>query len=819
MSFRDCVEAAVQAGTMTREQAEELYAKQGDAESRFRLDPQHSAESAARMAEEFSLERAKQDVRLRKYQTALQAIRNTDNANAILRYEGGATEGIRTLLTRDPKGRSTWNNVEFQSHAILGQVHAQMADSLSKLRSRWFGFQRDKKLLLGSIRELFGEESGDASAKTFAKVWGKAAEDLRQRFNRAGGAIPRRADWGLPQTHDPVLVGRVSAGEWVDFVMPRLAIDRMMDLETGTAFTPEALDITLQNIHQTISTNGVSDMVPGMQGGAKLANRRQEARFLVFKDADSWLEYQERFGSSNLFATMMDHLRDMSREIALLEVMGPNPSANFKYLQDVARKTEDKPVARAFNQSVFNLVNGSGDLNKSPNLAAFFGGVRSWNVSSMLGGAALSALSDSATLGLTAKWNGMSIMKTFGNYLAQMRPGNEADRILATRIGITALSWADGYSNVGRFSELGGGGGGALGKFAHAGNVMAELTLRASGLNAMTDAGKRAFALEWGANIAESLGKDLDKIEGPFGDVMRRTVSPDDWQRLKATPLAEHNGAKFFVVDHLMNRTDLPTSTLQDLAGKLQQGLLQEMQYAIPEPDAAARVFTTGGGAQRGTMVGEVGRTLLQFKSFPIAMLSLHAQRALAARRLRGPMTAVAYAANAIIFTTAFGFAAMQLKQLAKGKDLRDPEDPGTWAAAFVQGGGAGIYGDFLFNDVNRFGKGAVETMLGPSVGLADDVTKLTLGNVQAAIKGDDPKLASDMIGFSQRYTPGGSLWYTRLLLEREIFDQLSLAADPRGAQRRFNRQEQRARDEASGYWWSPGETAPDRAPEVGQAR
>ena len=815
MAFRDCVEAAVKAGKITRDQAEDLYSRQGDATERFLLDAQHSPESAARMGVELGLERAKQQVRLQKYQTALQAIRNTQTAKVVLDYDGGATRGVRTILARDSRGRATWNNVENQAKNILGQAHATMAEGLSQLRSRWLGFTRDRQMLRDSIRELFAEATGNKRASTFAKTWAKAAEDLRQRFNRAGGAIPRREDWGLPQSHDSVLVGRASEADWVDFTLARLDAEKMVDPATGQPFTPPALRAVLQQVYQTIKTNGVSDMTPGAAGGTKLANRRQEARFLTFKNADAWLEYQERFGSSNLYGTMMEHLQAMSREIALLETLGPNPAAGFRYLQDLAHKAEDRPLARQANEAIFRLVNGTGDANRSPFVANLFGGIRNWNVAGKLGAAALSAISDLGFIAQTARWNGMSITRTFGRYLSQLNPANEADRILATRIGITALSWSEAYSNVGRFSEIGGTGGGAVGKFSAAGATMAEAVLRASGLNAMTDAGRRAFALEFGANLAEAFGKDLDKVEGFFGEGLRSRLTPEDWAALRTTRTVDHKGARFFVIDELMAREDLPLSRRQALAAKVQGYLNNELLYAVPEPDALARVITTAGGQARGTIAGEVSRNILQFKSFPIAVLSLHAQRAIAAGQMRGTWTGIKYAAQGIIATTALGYVAMQAKQIAKGKDPRDTTDPATWAAAFTQGGGLGIYGDFLFSDANRFGQGPVTTMLGPTAGLANDLAKLTVGNVQELLKGEDTELAAEVVGFGSRYMPGGNLWYTRLLLEREVFDQLALTADPVGTRRRFQRQQKRAREEASGYWWRPGQQAPDRAPEI----
>lgn len=818
MSFKDCVEAAVKAGSLTREQAEDLYTRQQDAQARFVLDPQHSAESAARMADELGIERAKQQVRLQKYQAALQAIRNTENAGNILRHPSGATLGLRAVIARDAKHRADWLNVDHAARAIRGQSETSLGEGLSALRTRMAGLQQDKPLLRKVVRELKGEGTGDARAAAFAKAWAKVAEDLRLRFNRSGGAIPRREDWGLPQSHDAVLVGKVEREEWVEFVMERLDIERMTDVETGSAFTPDALRLSLSNVYETIRTNGLSDMAPGAAGGKKLANRRQEARFLVFRDADSWLEYQDRFGSQNLLATMMDHVTQMSREIAMLEVLGPNPNAAYKYLTDVARKAEpDKALARQQNDGIWAIVNGTGDENRSPRLAHVTGAIRNWNVSALLGSASLSAVSDLGFLTVTGRWNGLSATKLLGRYMTMIDPSNEAGRIFATRTGITALSWSDAYSNIGRLSEIGGTGGGALGRVSHAGAKMAELTIRASGLNAMTDAGRRAFAMEFAATLAESVGHTLDEVPGNFGKTLREHgMTAAEWDVLRSTPLAEHEGARFFVVDNLMAREDIPLSQRQAVAGRFQQALSIEMLHAIPEPDALAKFWTTAGGKQSGTIAGEAGRTGLQFKSFPIAVLSTHLNRALYARQLRGGMSGAAYAAHAIVATTLMGLVAAQLKLMKSGKDPRPMDDPKTWAAAFVQGGGAGIYADFLFSDVNRFGGGATSTLSGPTMGLINDTAVLTLGNVQQVIAGEDPEALADLVGFATRYTPGGSLWYARLLLEREIFDQLALMADPSGAQNRFNRAERRARDQGTEHWWRPGETSPDRAPSVG---
>ena len=46
-----------------------------------------------------------------------------------------------------------------------------------------------------------------------------------------------------------------------------------------------------------------------------------------------------------------------------------------------------------------------------------------------------------------------------------------------------------------------------------------------------------------------------------------------------------------------------------------------------------------------------------------------------------------------------FGYVAMTAKDLLRGKEPRDPNEIKTIMAAFLQGGGLGIYGDVLFKE------------------------------------------------------------------------------------------------------------------------
>lgn len=222
----------------------------------------------------------------------------------------------------------------------------------------------------------------------------------------------------------------------------------------------------------------------------------------------------------------------------------------------------------------------------------------------------------------------------------------------------------------------------------------------------------------------------------------------------------------------------------EDLAVKLQTLLTDRMNYAVISPDARSRAITTA-GQQRGTAAGEIARAVMQFKSFGIAFTQRTLGREafgygarrlsqIRARELQG-------IAMLIASTTAFGYLAMAAKDLSKGKTPRPVDDWKTWAAAMQQGGGFGIYGDFLFGEASRFGSSPLATLSGPTVGKVEDVWNL----IQAAKQGKDP--SAKAFRFLVSNTPFINLFYTKLALDYAIFYQIQEAMNP-GYLRRMER-------------------------------
>jgi len=156
--------------------------------------------------------------------------------------------------------------------------------------------------------------------------------------------------------------------------------------------------------------------------------------------------------------------------------------------------------------------------------------------------------------------------------------------------------------------------------------------------------------------------------------------------------------------------------------------------------------------------------------------------------------------AQLIVTSTLMGYASMALKDLAKGRTPRDPTKSGADAAkivlaAMVQGGGAGIYGDFLFGAASRFGSGTIESLAGPTLSTAGRVVDL----YHRALQGDD--FAARAFNEALNNTPFVNLFYTRAALNYLVFYRLQETMNP-GYLRRMERETEK--DNAQGFLLRP---------------
>ena len=243
----------------------------------------------------------------------------------------------------------------------------------------------------------------------------------------------------------------------------------------------------------------------------------------------------------------------------------------------------------------------------------------------------------------------------------------------------------------------------------------------------------------------------------------------------------------------------IAAETRRELDVRLRAMIADEVSYAIIEPDVRTRAVATG-GLRRGTLPGELVRAMMQFKSFAVGFTQRVLGRRLYAART--PWAGMAGLAELMALLTVGGLFATWAKDVSRGRtpkalfDDRDNVRFETLLAAMLQGGGLGIYGDFLFGSYNRFNRGAFETLSGPLIG---DIAEL-LG-LYEDIRAGEPR-ASRFVNFAIGTTPFLNLWYTRAAV-----DVLFLNALREGVSPGWLARERRRMRERYGQTWIFGPT------------
>ena len=237
-----------------------------------------------------------------------------------------------------------------------------------------------------------------------------------------------------------------------------------------------------------------------------------------------------------------------------------------------------------------------------------------------------------------------------------------------------------------------------------------------------------------------------------------------------ARDIAEHPTRLQGIIED--GRRELELSVLRFFA--------DETSYGVVEVDSRSRRTMTL-GTRPGTVAGEAMRFIGQFKGFPMAFAQRIGGRALFGHRKgAGMLERTAHIGTLLGGMTMAGYMAMTMKDMARGYwPPRDPANPETWAAAFVQGGAAGIYGDFLFGRVNRFGGGLTETAIGPTFGTAFDLGELMLKARDAGLSSEEEVKLGDYLNFATQNTPFMNLFYVRPALDFLFLNSLREAATP----------------------------------------
>lgn len=649
---------------------------------------------------------------------------------------------------------------------------------------------------------------------------------------------------------------RAARGAWVEFIQPLLSertfvdsdelslralqdkVDAQVNKAGGTkaevdalvaARAPAVIAASRQAFLERVWTDIVSgyrasagdvrpDDLDGFAPPASLARKLSRPRVLHFEKAEGWISYNRRFGTGSLFQSHISFLSRASRAEALMRNFGPSPEAAFKAdrerLADASRNAGDvagvKSVQSMLRQSEFDQLTGTAEMAENHRLATMSRAIRSWTQLAKLGGMIFSSVTDLGNGSQALARAGVSRLQSYQKLtqsVADIPDGVVRDEV-ANLVGEGAR--------------------------AMAGDIAAQFTAPDANLGLMFKAQRVFYRINlfqfWQARLRRGAahilarhlggraGLDFASLDAPTREALTRygvdagawdlargqasdidgalVVTPDAAERVDDAALAAWLGKK------KPTALDLADAR-RELMIRLQAYFTDTIDNVMTEPRARERAMLRM-GTRTGTALGTALELFMQFKSFPLTMLTRHLGPA-AGDAQRGAWAPMAHLLTA---TTALGFVAMSMKDMARGLKPQPLEDedgnPNTdmFLRAFVQGGGAGLYADFIFGDYDRFGRSPFAALAGPSVGEVERLlrifSQLREGNFGEAGAGA-ARVAIDN-------TPFLNLFYTRLALNYVFLYQLQEEISPGY----LERMEQSTRENRGGqeYFYPPSEMA-----------
>lgn len=674
--------------------------------------------------------------------------------------------------------------------------------------SSFLGVMTDKKMRDDFESESFGISSGNPKAK---KAWDNlyaVRKEMIEHNNRLGGDIVPLANYRNPQNTSQFLILRRGGKDGKNYIDDHMQwVDRSEYVKPdGTMMDDAELRTFLHEAFITQATDGANKPAGAGMGGS-IANRGKAHRQIHYKSPEAYRAAMEKYGSGNSFDQAIQSIESMANDIALMDKFGPNAVHEFNDAYSNAARNSGGRTDELMN-SAFKRM--SGQISTAhPMVAHYVGELKSAMVASRLGSMLFSQISDLSTM--TAAARAMNIPKTeLASWIANVASdGNLRDTLRIHGLGVesalnTIVRFAEGATNTGMF-----------GKFATAIPTI-------QGAHLWTKSLRQAFGAMMEAKVGDMASKydSMAKLPETDRKIFEAIgINDTDWAIYRLAKPFEYKGNKLMNSEAIEN---IPVGDIRKMAGlrsnaeaeivrqdaaiKFVSLVAEQSEQAILQPGALSQ-STLSSDSRRGTVYGELGSLMTQFKSFPMAFF-----RQTLMERANFQATGYnpwVFRAKMMASTTMLGAVAVLLNELASGKDMRDFEKDGALTKlareGFLKGGGLGFG-----NEVIEALTGSVENpwssgtkVLGPGIGYLVGNVAPTIGyGVQYAASGlEDEKAQKNFTKNLYKSTigaaPGQNLWFLKGFLHNVMLDDFQEMANPGYKQRA----KERIAKQGQEYW------------------
>ncbi len=744
--------------------------------------------------------------------------------------EGHEFRDLEGLLAgTENTSRDAARSVAAVSQDRIAMVTGPMLADLQKAGLLKAVLRRDKDFDADVAREMWrlddpeaGPSTGNRHAEEVAKILSGSQERVRLMQNKAGAWIGKVDHYVTRQSHDMWKIrGSGSAADyeaWRDMILPMLdersfdGLDPETSIESFMKSTWQAL---ASGVHE--SANG-SDWLTGFKGPANAAKRASQERKLIFRTADDWLTYNAKYGQGNVIDSVITGMEWGARNAAVMETLGTNPVSMLQHVADKmisrAKDRDDFPMVDKIRSlkdgALLDVISGKSMQPANKRIATVGAYIRAWNQLTKLGGVVLSSLPDLAVTASVARHNGVPLLEAYWKEIQSLAPGWASKgarnkRQVAQMMGVGIQGVLGSIAS--RFAAEDA----PLGRMTQTVNFFHKMNL----LQYWTDSLSEGLGLMLSHNLGRNAGKDFASLHPMLRDSLRRYgIEEGEWDALRTIAAQADDGAMHLLPGDVSKISDDALSALtsdsrsadqvrEDLQSKLSTYITDQVREGMTEPDPRTQALVRGAytrADQVNPVLGQAMRMFMQFKTYPLTHI-----RRVWGREVQRNGLDVPGVVHLIAATTVLGYIAMSLKAMVTGKEPRNPADWRTVFAAMQQGGGAGIYGDFLFGEQSRMGNSFLETLAGPTFSDLSRWMKIYNNSRDTALGSPDaPKMNTFMANVMQQARgeiPGGNLFYANMALKYLLFYRLQDMMNP-GYLQRYKQQTEQSTGQK--FWLSP---------------
>ena len=731
-------------------------------------------------------------------------------------------EAVEAILVGMQKfSKITRDSIGGKQEALEDVLITKLIRNINNISDNAFKDFTDGKMDIEIMNEMLGIPTGIKDAKNLAKVLKEFQADLRLRLNDLGANIGELDDWITKMSHDTQKMGRADIGSrliadnryaWREYIKSRLDLKRTF----RNVNDPKKIDEILDSIFNSLMSGDHTKYngADSVYGTKNVTNRLNAARVLHFKNPTARQEYNIRFGEPSLKESVFTTLATSSRNIALMQELGTNPRNTLDKVLSLLKKKykeSDPKIVSQLNFKTFKnqFAELDGSINGIANdlLARAGMVVRSTGNMARLGSASISSFGDLAQYMGTTSFQGRGLLTGLFEAMSGLFRANDTAAMEVLQITSNSVAATAFRGNIYGAADD------TWGRMGRLQNTFFKF----NGMNGWVASLKSSMALGLSRHygmLADTKLSDLSIREQNF--LTLYGIDEGKWNMLRSIKTLAVDNKRYLTaesIDDISNNSiinyvgrKLSAREIRNFKADLQltwkNVLSDQGKHGSPEPDAAVRAITNQ-GLEKGTPMGETIRFIMQFKSFPISMWKKIIGRELYSY---GPnessLAKLGGLSTILLLGTFFGYLAMSTKDMLRGRSPRDPKNKNTILQAFAQGGGAGIYGDFLISEIqNEYGNGIFETALGPT---ASDLKKLL---DMVSTMNEPKKAGKKFFELVEGHTPFLNLYYTKAAYDYLIGYQVKEMLDPGYFERMKQKHEEKR---GQSYYLKPGSLIPD---------